>query len=253
MPQQRLHTPQIRTMLDHMGRTAMPQFMWTRPSIRRPHHLPNPLPRQWISTHTQKQRPLHASLHQPRPPQRQISFQSLHRTPSQRNNPLLIALPSHLRPSHIQMQILHPQRTNLPYPQPTRIKQLQNRMIPQRQPIRIRRPSRHAGLFQHLSNLAFGKALRQYLPASRSLHIHRRIMLNPLIHQQPPVKPAQTAQLPRNRPRLHTMPSQPFHKPTHIGLRSPHQQPIPSLNMLRTTRTLPEAWPAPCIAQLSAS
>src|SRR5580698_6047217 len=105
-------------------------------------------------------------------------------------------------------------------------------MIPQRQPIRIRTPGRRTRPIQHLRDLNLGQRLRQNLPARRHLHIHRRVIRDPLIHQQPPIKPAQTAQLPCNRPRLHPMPPQPFHKPTHIRLHRRHQQPIPSFDML---------------------
>jgi hypothetical protein len=35
------------------------------------------------------------------------------------------------------------------------------------------------------------------------------------------------------------MPSQPFHKPTHISLRRPHQQSIPPLNMFRKLLQIP--------------
>jgi len=235
MPQQSLHAAQIRSMFHHVRRTAMPQHMRTCLAPRprnRPHHLPNPLPRQRIPPHTQKQRPLHSSLHQPWPPQLQISLQRLHRRPTQRHNPLLISLTPNLRPSLIEMHILHPQRTDLPHPQPTRIKQLQNRVIPQRQPIRIRAPGRNAGSLQHLRHLTLGQRLRQHLPTRRRLHIHRRIICNPLIHQQPAIKPPQTTQLPCNRPRLYPMPAQPLHKSTHIRLRRSHQQPIASLNVL---------------------
>ena len=244
MPQQSLHTPQIRTMFHHMSRTTMPQLMRTSlsPAHRRsrPHHLPNPLPSQRIPPHTQKQRPRHSPRprqsprpHQPRPPNLDIPLQRLNRPHSQRHNPLLIALPSHLHPSLIQMQILLPQRTNLSHPQPTRIQQLQNRVVPQRQPIRIRRPSSRARPLQHLRNFALSQTLRQHLPARRRLHIHRRIMLNPLIQQQPPKEPSQRTHLPSNRPPLHPIRPQPFHKPAHIRLRSPHQQSIPPFNMLR--------------------
>src|ERR1700733_4370689 len=94
--------------------------MWTHLRPRRPtHHLPNPLLSQRLPPHTQKQSPRHhpPSLHQLRPTHRQISLQRLNRRAPQRNNPLLIALPSHLRPPLVKMQILNPQRTNLPHPQ----------------------------------------------------------------------------------------------------------------------------------------
>jgi hypothetical protein len=242
MSQQSLHTPQISPVLHHMRRATMPQHMRThlRP-CRSTNHLPNPLPSQRLPPHTQKQSPRHhpSCLHQLRPPHRQITLQRLHSRAPQRHNPLLIALSSHLRAPLVQMQILHPQRTNLPNPQPTRIQQLQNRMIPQRQPIRIRRSGSHARPFQHLANLAFRKRLRQHLPARWRLHVHRRIMINPLIHQQPAVKPTQTTQLPCNRPRLHRMPPQSFHKPTHIRLRRPHQQPIAPFHMLGKLLQIP--------------
>jgi len=235
MPQQRLHTPQIRPMLHHVRRATMPKHMRTRltpPCRRAPHHLPDPLPRQRISSHTQEQRPLNPCLNQPRPPHRQISFQRLNSRTPQRNDPFLISLPSNLRAPLVEMHILHPQRNNLPHPQPTRIQQLQNRMIPQRQRIRLVTPRRRTRPLQHLRHLTLSQRLRQHLPTRRRLHIHRRVMRNPLIHQQPPVKPPQTTQLPRNRPRLHRMPSQPFHEFTHIPLARPHQQPIPPLDML---------------------
>jgi len=182
---------------------------------------------------------LQPTLHQPRPPQLQIPLQSLHRRPPQRHNSLLVALPSHLCPSLIEMHILHPKRTYLSHPQATRVEQLQNRMIPQRQPIRIRAPGSHAGPLQHLCHLALSQRLRQHLPARRRLHIHRRIMRNSLIHHQPAIKPTQTAQLSRNRPRLHPMTSQPFHKATHIGLRRSNQQTIVPLNMLSKLLQVP--------------
>ena len=242
MPQQSLHTTQIRSMFHHMRRATMPQLMRTSLiAVDRssPYHLPNPLPRQRISPHTQETSPLHPSLHQSRPSYRQISFQSLHRRPPQRNDPLLIALASHLRPRLIQMQVLHSQRNNLPYPQTTRIQQLQNRVVPERQPIRICTFGRGSRPLHHLRHLALSKRLRQHLPARWRLNIHRRIMPNPFIHQQPAIEPTQTTQLTRNRPRLNSMPSQPFHKPAHIRLRRPHQQPIPSFNMLRKLLQVP--------------
>src|SRR5882724_9014517 len=118
MTQQSLHTPQIRSMLHHVRRTTMPQHMRTSltPHRSRPaHHLPDPLPRQRISPHTQKQRPSHSppTPYQTRPPQSQIFFQSLDSRAPQRNNPFLIALTSHLRPPLIEMQILHPKPNNL--------------------------------------------------------------------------------------------------------------------------------------------
>ncbi len=242
MTKQSLHTPQISPMLDHMRRAAMPQHMRTHLRPRRPaHHLPNPLPRQRLPPHTQKQSPRHhsPSLHQLRSPHRQIPVQRLNSRPPQRHNPFLIALPPHLRAPLVQMQILNPQRTNLPYPQSTRIQQLQNRMIPQCQPIRIRRTRSDTRPLEHLRHFTLSQRLRQHLPARRCLHIHSRIMRNPLIHQQPPIKPTQTTQLPRNRPRLHRMPSQPFHKPTHVCLSRPYQQPILRLNMLRKLLQIP--------------
>jgi hypothetical protein len=242
MTQQRLHTSQIRPMLHHVCRAAMPQHMRTSLTPRprsRPHHLPHPLPRQRLPPYTQKQRPLQRmmcllqpTLHQPRPPQRQIPLHSLHRRPSQRHNPLLVALPSHLCPSLIEMHIFHPQRADLPHSKPPGIEQLQDRMISQRQPIRIRAPGHHTSTLQHLHHLALSQRLRQHLPTRRRLHIHRRIMRDSLIHQQPAIKPSQTAQLSRNRPRLHPVSSQPLHKPTHIRLRRSNQQPIAPLNML---------------------
>ena len=247
MPQQSLHTPQIRSMLHHMRSAAMPQLMRTgltptqSTARNRPHHLPNPLPRQGIPPHTQKQLPPQqlSRPHQPRPSQRQISFQRLDCSPTQRHNPLLISLASHLHPPLIQMHILHSQRHNLSHPQPAAIKQLQNRVIPQRQPIRIRTSSRHARPPQHLGHLTLSQRLRQHLPALRTLHIHRRIFNNPLIHQQPAIKPTQTTQLPRNRPRLHRMPAQPLHKSPNVNLSRPNQQPIPPLNMLRKLLQIP--------------
>jgi len=150
------------------------------------------------------------------------------------------------------MHILHSQRANLPHPQPTRIQQLQNRMVPQRQRIRIPTPSRRSRPIQHLRHLTLSERLRQHLPARRRLYIHRRIMRNPFIHQQPPIKPPQTTQLPRNRPRLHRMPPQPLHKPTHIPLSRPHQQPIPPLDMLGKLLQIPPIslttrWPQPLL------
>lgn len=244
MPQQSLNTPQIRPMLYHVRRTAMPKHMRTSltPPRRSPaHHLPNPLPRQRIPPHTEKHRPLQTVPvpHQPGPTQTQIFFQRLNSTPPQRNNPFFITLTPHLRSPLVQMHILHPQRHNLPHPQPTRIQQLQNRMIPQRQPIRIIAPRRRTRPLQHLRHLTLSQRLRQHLPTRRRLHIHRRVMRNPLIHQQPPIKPPQTTQLPRNRPRLHRMSPQPLHKPAHITLSRTHQQPIPPLNMLGKLLQIP--------------
>ncbi len=235
MPQQSLHTPQISPVLHHMRRATMPQHMRTHLGpCRSPYHLPNPLPGQRLPPHTQKQGPRHhpSRLHRLRPPQCQISLQRLNSRSPQRHNSLLIALPSHLSPPLVQMQILNSQRTNLSHPQPTPVQQLQNRMIAQRQPIRTRCSSSHAHPLQHLHHFTFSQRLRQHLPTRRSLHVHRGVMINPLIHQQPPVKPTQTTQLPRNRPRLHRMPPQPLHESAHICLRCPYQQPIPPLNML---------------------
>ncbi len=235
MPQQSLHTPQISPMLHHMRRATMPQHMRThlRP-CRSTNHLPNPLPSQRLPPHTQKQSPRHhpSRLHQLRPPHRQISLQRLHSRSPQRHNSLLIALPSHLRARPGQ-DANPPPAANKSLPPSTHphtaAPKSHDRAAPAHPRPPLWQPCPSAPASRHL---AFSQRLRQHLPARWSLHVHRRIMINPLIHQQPAVKPTQTTQLPRNRPRLHRMAPQSFHKPTHIRLRRPHQQPIAPFHML---------------------
>ncbi len=229
-------------MLDHVRRHAVPQLMRAGLATRHaPHHRPHHLRRQRMSAHTQKQSPLHPStrLQQLRPPALHISLQRLHSRAPDRHNPLLIALAANLHTRRLQPEILLPQRNDFPHPQPTRIQQLQNRVVPQRRPARISRTSRNTRHLQHVAHFALGQALRQHLPARRRLDIHRRITPHPLVLQQPPIKPPQTAQLPRNRPRLDPMLPQMLHKPAHMRLLGPHQPRTHSLQKLRKHLQVP--------------
>ena len=123
MPQQPLHAPQVRPMLHHVRRAAMPQHVRTRlrPRMIRPaaasrtishtHCRVSGLPR----TLRNSARCIPARTSCP-PPAPQIRLHRLHRLAPQRHNPLLIALAPHLRPRLVQMQILHPQRSRSPPP-----------------------------------------------------------------------------------------------------------------------------------------
>ena len=193
--------------------------------------------------HTQITEPGHRhhrlppALHQLRAPHRQITLQRLYSRSAQRTI-FSLYRPS-LSPARAPGQDANPPpaaNKSLPPSNPPGIqcnsKNPHDRAAPAR-PRPRRSPGRaYVRPLQHLANLAFRKRFRQHLPARWRLHVHRRIMISPLIHQQPAVKPTQTTQFPRNRPRLHRMAPQSFHKPTHIRLRRPHQQPIAPFHML---------------------
>src|SRR6185437_4382164 len=67
MPQQYLHRAQIRTMLHHMSRAAMPQLVRARLRVQPLHRPPHTLRRQRLPPHRNKQRPLqtHTSVAAP--------------------------------------------------------------------------------------------------------------------------------------------------------------------------------------------
>jgi hypothetical protein len=55
---------------------------------------------------------------------------------------------------------------------------------------------------------------------------------DPLIQQQPAIKPAQTAQLARHRPRIHMVCAELGHKVLHVGLECGQEQGISLLYLL---------------------
>ena len=159
MPQQRLHAAQVRLHAPPCAsRSCAAVYAGSPP---RPHSNPAPSPTPTAASaqpppDTQKHLPPDAlpHPHQPRPPPLKISLHRLAGRAPQRHNPLLIALPPHLRPLHVSAA--HPPSRS-PQISPTRSPPpysiLQNRQVPQSNRCRHRprrRPlHRPGGPLQH--------------------------------------------------------------------------------------------------------
>ena len=153
MPQQRLHAAQVRAMLHHMRRHAMPHLVRTRLRVQPLHHRPHHLRRQRIPADRQKQRPLHATrtTQQLRPPTQQIHLQRLHGRPPNRHNPLLVTLASHQHSALSSRKSSTRSADDLAHAQPAGIQQLQHRVVPQSQFTRGITPRRRARPLEHLA------------------------------------------------------------------------------------------------------
>src|ERR1700733_10886918 len=98
--------------------------------------------------------------------------------------------------------------------------------------------SRH-GLLHHALHLRQGQRLGQNLPRCRRLKVHRRIVPDPFIQQQPLIETAQAGELARNRARLHPMPLQVLKEPCHLGLVGGHRQRVRTVEVFREEAQVP--------------
>ena len=137
--------------------------------------------------------PLH-SRNAPTPgrPIVEIMLQSINRRPPHRNNPFLIALPSHLRQSLIQPNIFHPQRHNLSHAQPAAYSSSRiawsRSARPSASGARAAAPIRSNISVISPSANDFGNTFQL---AGVSIFTGR-IICDPFVHRRPPVKPPQT-------------------------------------------------------------
>ena len=105
------------------------------------------------------------------------------------------------RPS-VELEVAGREPRHLRDAQPTPVQQFQNGAVAQRRRLRLGMRCRHAGPLQHLRHLGLGQRLGQHLPRLGRFNVHRGIAMETPVHQQPFIKTAQAAQLPRYRARV---------------------------------------------------
>jgi len=120
-----------------------------------------------------------------------------------------------------------------PAAQSAGVEQLKNGVIAQRRGLRLRVRGGHAGALQHLRHFWLGQRLGQNLPRLGRFNVHRGVMMDAPVKQQPLVKSAQAAQLARGRTLVDAVDAQVFQKSSHVLLRGGQKYAMSTFNKLR--------------------